>query len=124
MEDLTEFLDIPAHEDAELEGASKDVVRRRFKVWLATEAHRERLHADAKIMDIGGRGSTPRYLFCLHVDEEALRSVIPVHQDTSVSDKTVDTGGFLNLIDANWALPSEEEAEEMRREHEVEDPYD
>ncbi|KAK5705770.1 hypothetical protein LTR17_021359 [Elasticomyces elasticus] len=127
MEDLVEFLDIPVHEDAELEGASKDVVRRRFKTWLATDAHRERLHADAKIIDIGGRGTTPRYLFCLHVDEEALRSVIPIHDDTSTPDETIDIrdrGGFLNLIDANWALPCEEEAEEMRREHEVEDPYD
>ncbi|KAK5734946.1 hypothetical protein LTR17_008579 [Elasticomyces elasticus] len=124
MEDLIEFLDIPVHEDADLEGASKDVVRRRFKTWLATEAHRERLHADARIIDVGGRGTTPRYIFCLHVDEEALRSVIPVHQDNSLSDETYDTGGFLNLIDVNWALPSEEEAEELHREHEVEDPYD
>ncbi|KAK5685476.1 hypothetical protein LTS10_003555 [Elasticomyces elasticus] len=119
-----EFLHISVHEAAELDGASKDLVRGRFKAWLATDAHKERLHADAKILGIGGRGTTPRYIFCLHVDEEALRSVIPVHQDNSLSDETYDTGGFLNLIDVNWALPSEEEAEELRREHEVEDPYD
>ncbi|KAK0840609.1 hypothetical protein LTS02_017130 [Friedmanniomyces endolithicus] len=124
IEELTEFLDIPVHEDAELDGASKDLVRRRFNKWLATDAYEERLNADARPTIIEGAGTTPRYQYCLQVDEEALRSVVPVHYDTSISDETVDTRGFLNLIDANWALLSGEEAEELRRELEVEDPCD
>ncbi|KAK5673985.1 hypothetical protein LTS10_013244 [Elasticomyces elasticus] len=130
VEELIEFLDMRVHEDAELDGASKDVVRSRFKTWVATEAGEERLSADAApvvIESYGTVGTTPRYRYCLQVDEVALRSVVPILQDTLISDETIDMrdpGGFLNLIDANWALPTEEEAEEMRRELEVEDPCD
>ena len=127
VEDLTELLDMTVHEDAELDGASKDVARKRFQKWLATEANEERLNNDAApvFIESYGRkvGTTPRYQYCLHVDEEALRSVVP--HDTAISDEEIDAGvGYLNLIDARWTLPSEEECEGSRREHKVEDQYD
>ncbi|KAK5677282.1 hypothetical protein LTS10_010471 [Elasticomyces elasticus] len=119
VEELIEFLDIPVFEDAkELDGASKDLVRRRFNHWIATEADKERLNADAQPIRIQGIGATPRYSFCLQADEAALRSV------TSTADVTLDNrdrGGFLNLIDAKWALPSRDELEELRREQEIEE---
>ncbi|KAK5732345.1 hypothetical protein LTR17_010659 [Elasticomyces elasticus] len=119
VEELIEFLDIPIFEDAkELDGASKDLVRRRFDHWIATEADKERLNADAQPIRIQGMGTTPRYSFCLQVDVEALRSV------TANADETPDNrdrGGFLNLIAAKWALPSGDELEELRREQEIEE---
>ncbi|KAK5722955.1 hypothetical protein LTR17_014087 [Elasticomyces elasticus] len=105
VEELIEFLHIPIFEDAKaLDGASKDLVRRRFNHWIATEADKERLNADAQPVRIQ--------------DDESLRSI------TANADETLDNrdrGGFLNLIAAKWALPSGDELEELRREQEIEE---
>ena len=107
-----------------LDGVSKELVRQRFREWVASpEADAERQMASAQPVLIDGIGSTPRYSYCVHVDEDALRSVVHDGNGTPEEGMT-KIGGYVNLIKADWALPSGEEAEERRREFEIEDPCD
>lgn len=123
-EDLMDSLNLSIREDASLlKGASKDFVRRQFKEWVASaEADGERLRDGHPIL-ASGLGSTPRYQYCIHVDEDALHSINSnSNSESPLSDVRADA--YVNLIKANWALPSGEEAEYMKREIGIEDPTD
>lgn len=78
-----------------LEKASKRDVRRMFNGWVhSPEAAAEQPNAKVPIPEV----QLPRYLYCMHVDEASLRSVLDDSQDWHV-----------NIIDRHW-IPEEEES--------------
>jgi hypothetical protein len=96
-------------EDRErLENATKSDVRRMFKDWVnSPEAAAEQPNARGPLSRVG----MARYLYCMHVDEESLRSVLDDSDDWHV-----------NIIERDW-VPEEEssDAEESDDDEEVSD---
>lgn len=82
-------------EDRErLENATKSDVRRMFKDWVSSsEAAAEQPNAKGPLSRVG----MARYLYCMHVDEESLRSVLDDSDDWHV-----------NIVDRDWIPPEEE----------------
>lgn len=78
-------------EDRErLENATKSDVRRMFKDWVnSPEAAAEQPNAKGPLSRVG----MARYLYCMHVDEESLRSVLDDSDDWHV-----------NIIERDWVL--------------------
>jgi hypothetical protein len=76
-------------EDRErLENATKSDVRRMFKDWVnSPEAAAEQPNAKGPLSRVG----MARYLYCMHVDEESLRSVLDDSDDWHV-----------NIIERDW----------------------
>jgi hypothetical protein len=76
-------------EDRErLENATKSDVRRMFKDWVnSPEAAAEQPNARGPLSRVG----MARYLYCMHVDEESLRSVLDDSDDWHV-----------NIIERDW----------------------
>ncbi|KAF2717375.1 hypothetical protein K431DRAFT_197957, partial [Polychaeton citri CBS 116435] len=93
-EELTDSLNCSVREDAStLDGASKDLVRQRFR---DSKANAERETADSQSVQIGGHGSTPRYNYCVHVDEDALQSVV------GSANVALGFEAYVNLVKADW----------------------
>jgi hypothetical protein len=114
-EELMDSLNYHVHEDtAILDGASKKLVRRRFREWVhSPEAMTERVSEyESRPKLAKGWMTNPRHEYCVHVDEEAMRSVLSSGE------------GYVNLVKADWALPNAEEAACRRRHSEAEDPFD
>lgn len=105
-EEMIDSFDCHVHENPSiLDGASKEVVRKCFREWIfSPEAEAERLSASSCPIHVQGLASTARYAYCVHVDDEVLHSVLDSKG-----------GGHVNIIKANWALPSEAEVEELRQ---------
>ena len=102
--EIADVLDLVFVEDAALEGASLDELRRRFRQW----ARRENPHYDIdEASNLTSRGS--RFEFFLQVDEGALRSVLD-RADNRVDLKT----GYVNMAQA-WrdSLPPGETIDEF-----------
>ena len=121
--ELAESLDCSVHQDASvLNGAGKEAVRQRFREWTAgAAAEAERQTADSQPIHIDGVGSTPRYNYCIHVDEAALHSITG---SNAAADNASSSSGYVNLVAADWELPGPEEAEARRREFDIEDAFD
>ena len=94
-------------EDRErLENATKSDVRRMFKDWVnSPEAAAEQPNAITPPSVV----RLSRYLYCMHVDEESLRSVLDDSDDWHV-----------NIVERDWVL--EEEQGEEEENEEGEDP--
>jgi hypothetical protein len=114
-EEFMDSFDCTVREDPSvLDGASKALVRQRFLEWRASsDAEAERISSDSQPILVQGYASTPRYGYCIHVDEEALQSVLRARHP--------DTDGYVNLIQADWAVPDEEEQEKIRQEFQTDD---
>lgn len=79
-----------------LENANKAVVRRMFNDWVhSPEAAAEQPNARAPIPEV----QLPRYLYCMHVDEASLQSLLDDSRDWHV-----------NIINRHW-IPEEEESD-------------
>jgi hypothetical protein len=90
-----------------LDGASISVVREHFKQWAATAPQQEQGT---------GPALSQRYRYCVHVDAEALESVI--HDAPSPPQPDAISDGFVNLIWRDWE-PSRPDPRE-----EVEEPIE
>ena len=102
--EIADALDLVFVEDAALEGASLDELRRRFREW----ARRENPHYDIDDdSNLASRGS--RFEFFIQVDEGALRSVLD-RANNRVDLKT----GYVNMAQA-WrdSLPPREAIDEF-----------
>jgi hypothetical protein len=98
--DIAEKLDWVFVEDPELEHASLDELKRRFRAWARVENPNYNIDNAP-----GGRGS--RYTYFIQVDEAALRSMPNVPDDPT-------NPGHVNIVRA-WrdSLPPEEATEEF-----------
>ncbi|TKX25992.1 hypothetical protein C1H76_1839 [Elsinoe australis] len=110
--DLSSTLVWDVQEDAStLDGTSKAVVRDLYRQWVT--------QATGGIDPASREALNPRYRFCVHVDEESLRSVL---QYLDTRDSRVFEEGFVNLVQLEW-IPElhdpelgEEEDEELELE--------
>lgn len=92
---------------ARLENATKSDVRRMFKEWVnSPEAAAEQPNAKIPPPLV----PMARYLYCIHVDEESLRSVLDDSRDWHV-----------NLVNRDWA-PEEEESDAEESDDDEEFP--
>jgi hypothetical protein len=87
---------------ATLDRASIDQLRSRFKQWapgaLITEQPRVKDHRY-------GTYGNPRYTFFVHVDEDALKSV--VYEAPQPPELDLDGVGYVNFVNAGWRPLSE-----------------
>lgn len=92
--DMLDSLALTVFEDrANLDGASKSAVREKFQIWTATAPQTEQgSNATA--------AQSQRYRFCIHVDEEALESV--VHHARPPPGPEGRGPGFVNLVSRDW----------------------
>ncbi|KAG9957895.1 hypothetical protein KCU61_g8808, partial [Aureobasidium melanogenum] len=84
--DMLESLDCHVFEDKSFEGASPATIRQHFKQWAETAPEREQDGVPAM--------QSQRYNFCIHVDEDAVQSIIsnpPPHED-------IHRNGYVNLV--------------------------
>lgn len=90
--DLFSTLAWEVQEDAStLDGMSKAAVRDLFRDWV--------IQATAGIDSDAREALNPRYRFCVHVDEEALRSVL---QFLDTRDSRAFEEGFVNIVQVEW----------------------
>lgn len=103
--DLIDSYDWHFQEDTALEGATKDEVRRRFRRWVSAQAQTE---IPAGLEDYKKQAlmrENPRYNFCMHVDAEAMNSVLE-QPDAYIANGAI-LSGHVNLVraDESWDLP-------------------
>jgi len=100
-EDLAQHLDWNVQQDPSLDHATKDEVRDRFKAWVATDARAE-MPTSAEYRDRlqGLLYENPRYKYCIHVDAEAMQSVLDGPPPTKPDLRGVS---YVNLIRAEQA---------------------
>lgn len=90
--DMLDSLDITVFEDrVGFNGASTSTVRERFKIWAATAPEAEQSTNAAQ---------SQRYRYCIHVDAEALESV--VHHARASPEPDAGGPGFVNLVSRYW----------------------
>ncbi|KAI1369131.1 hypothetical protein F5Y08DRAFT_293685 [Xylaria arbuscula] len=97
-EDLLEYHDLHIIDDRRLYGATSDQVRDHFRSWVATSLEqRLRPGATDSPEDVGWlcATSTPRYQFCLFVDDICLESVDHPGTHTPV----------IKILDKDWESP-------------------
>jgi hypothetical protein len=104
-----------------LEDATTSQIREAFRTWVqSTEVDQELAHA--VIPELGGPGTemlspselllkkhmliSPRYRFCIQVDEIALNSVLRYHNQGNSF-----YSGHVNVISLNWELPDPDDEE-------------
>jgi hypothetical protein len=95
--DLLDSLDMRYHDDRSLlEDASADLVREKFKKWLASE--------DCKLeyKDLKAQSHGARYIFCKLVDEDVLESITGEVRDHP----------YYKFVDSWWEQPNPEEPED------------
>jgi hypothetical protein len=101
-------------EDATLDGASKSQLRERFNHWAAQAfiTEQPRAQADAQ-QDPDPTFGIPRYNYFIHVDEEALQSVLaaPVRDPYGK--------GFVNFVDSRWKPMGSERYGEVEDEEKL-----
>ncbi|PSK56664.1 hypothetical protein B9Z65_6288 [Elsinoe australis] len=83
---------------AVLDGISKAGVRDLFQAWVT--------QATANVDPDSREIEDPRYRFCIHVDDEAMRSVL---QFLDTRDSRVFEEGYVNLVAAEWEPDPDEE---------------
>lgn len=77
-------------EDRSLDGATPVLVRDKFKEWAKTAPQQEQNTS---------AGNAVRYAYCIHVDDDALNSIVRRPDPLDICDKH---WGFVNLIWADW----------------------
>ncbi|KAI8943079.1 hypothetical protein NX059_001111 [Plenodomus lindquistii] len=92
--DLAASLDLRVQSDqSALDGASVDRVRDLFEAWVnSAEAKEETKHAP---LDWGG-ADYPRYMYCVHVDADAVDSVVKLAPQPPKWDR--EKVGWVNLV--------------------------
>lgn len=126
-----ESLDLTVHEDASrFVGASTMQILDYFRQWVDRASVKEAYECENAvpilIQDSRARppflATTPRYHFCLHVDEASLYTIID--RETKVP-KMNALQGHINVINHQWrGLPDEEEQAAIREEDPDQDPLD
>lgn len=115
--DLAPSLEMTVRSDqSALDGASVDQVRDAFKAWIdSTEAEEERKDAP---LDWGG-AAYPRYTYCVHVDADAVDSVVVRAPQPPMHDSR-DKVGYVNLVrlDNRGILGGDEYREEEEEDEE------
>lgn len=95
-----------------LENASKDQLRAHFKAWAAQAAEAEVPQLKNKPYSTY---SIPRYNYFVHVDDDALRSV--VYEAPQPPELDLNCFGYVNLVKADWVSIKEKlTADEMADE--------
>lgn len=106
--DILEKFALTVFEDRSLfDGASTDTIRRHFQQWSVSTYRTEQRLEGSEAGSGGGSsfrgiGRSPRYLFAIQVDAEALHSV--VHDAPAPPWIDVTTNGCVKLIDKSWYL--------------------
>ncbi|RDW74282.1 uncharacterized protein DSM5745_06944 [Aspergillus mulundensis] len=92
-------------EDARFDGASTSTVREHFKQWVVAACQEEQgvPWQDAQY------AQSPRYRYCLMVDQEAMRSVLDAEMDELM---WVDEGAYVRLIRREWPDSEDEDQDE------------
>ena len=94
-----ETLDWSVQQDrALLDGASTDKVRQHFRDWAASATGQQ--HSVA-----------PRYRYCVHVDNESLKSIVNDALQPPAPD--FEPIGYVNIICADCALDEDESEDEI-----------
>jgi hypothetical protein len=114
--DLMESLEWTVHSDhATLNGANIDKVRDCFKEWIASDA--------AKGEQAGTiQPDSPRYTYCIHVDNNSLDSVVNKAPQPPAWD--MNGTGYINLVDSMWPYPKGAEYPEDEEIEDLEDDED
>lgn len=125
-EELTKSLKLDIRDDAAIwDCASKDRVREHFKQWIS-DPETARVEMDGQLDDgpflIDSLGNASRYQFCIHMDEDALYSIID--RETQLPKEHAGLDGYVNTVNANWRLPSEEDQAYLRKEFDTDDALD
>lgn len=103
--ELVESYDWNVHEDPSLEGATKDEVRRRFRQWVTTTSQMEIPGGLEDFKKAAIMRENPRYNYCVHVDLDAMDSVM--QQPAGAIGLDCPVSGYVNLVraDRGWDLP-------------------
>ena len=103
--DLIDSYDWNVQEDLALDGATKDEMRRRFKQWRRTQSQAE-IPDDLEDYERAAlMRENLRYNYCIHVDAEAMASVL--EQPGVYINAGAPLIGYVNLVraDESWDLP-------------------
>jgi len=108
-QDILDLFQLTVFDDRALfDGADAATIRGHFQQWAET-AYREeqRRGIDASGGEQGEvrMGLSPRYRYCVHVDAEALRSVVHLAPPPEQGD--LSATGWVRLINKNWVPRSE-----------------
>lgn len=106
------YMYILAIHPAVLDGASKEIVRQRFREWAAAAAAAAAGSADDGHPEKKNSSSfVPRFKYCIHVEAESLK---PVEENTPQRPAPdLNPVGYVNLIVADWTLDEDEDADEI-----------
>jgi hypothetical protein len=88
-EDLESSLDIQVLQDPAFDGATPDDVRQYFRQWTEVASMQEQNGRPA--------GRAQRYRYCLHVDQEAVESVLECPEPPPADELG---GGYVNIVRA------------------------
>jgi hypothetical protein len=115
LDDHLQYLDFPVWEDAKLfKDATTAAIRKHFLAWSTSDKPFEEQGLDPQeYRDFDPIFWSPRYNFFIHVDEEAMESVLALAE----SERRT---GYVNVVEADWPPSagdglSEEDAESERR---------
>ncbi|KAK3110182.1 hypothetical protein LTR53_015798 [Teratosphaeriaceae sp. CCFEE 6253] len=102
---LADSHDWAVQDDASLNGATRDEVRRRFRRWVAADAAAEIPDGMDDSTKAGLMSENPRYNYCVLVDAEAMSSVL--QQAPVLGGEDGPITGHVTLIraDEDWDLP-------------------
>jgi hypothetical protein len=118
--DLAASLDMRVQSDqAALDGASVDYVRDAFKAWVDGTEAKEELK-DAPID--WGCADYPRYKCCVHVDADAVDSVVKRAPQPPKFDR--DQVGYVNLVRLDMRQVTDDGVHEEEEEEEEDDDDD
>jgi hypothetical protein len=93
--ELMDSLGLTVLEDRALfDGATTSTVRNHFRKWAETAVETEQGEG-------AGQGNAQRYRYCLHVDEEALESVVR-KAPAPWGEIRYNDVGYVNFIDKDW----------------------
>lgn len=120
-QDILDLFQLTVFDDRALfNGSDTAAVRRHFRQWAETAyIDEQRPGTDAEQVEVR-MGLSPRYRYCLHVDAEALHSVVHLAPPPEQGD--LSATGWVKLIDKNWVPRSEHPMFRNRpRDHQIYD---
>lgn len=98
--DLLSSFELTIRDDkAAFDGASIETCRDHFNAWVSSPSGRNSEQLDALPTATGFDGQ-PRYSFFLHVDSDALDSVVRRAPQPPADD--MEGAGYVNIVDARW----------------------
>ena len=117
--ELANSLDLIYVEDRNtLDGAFKDLVRARFREWVASGAEgAEQPRAIGHWVPF----KSLQYEYLVHVDEGSLRSV--VYEALQPLDYDLESVSYVNFVDASWP-PYDDDIEDLDGDEELFEPIE